>query len=65
VTNEAMREAVSVFPDEPSFRAAVDELLVSGFDSIDLTVVARRRSPERKLGAMYRDVAELENDPQG
>lgn len=57
-----MREAVGVLQDEPSLQAAVDELLISGFDRSDISVVAGRRSVERKLGAMYDNVADLEDE---
>ena len=64
MTSEPVREALGVFPDEPSLRAAVDELLISGFDGSDIRVVAGRRSVEREFGAMYDGVAELEDEPE-
>ncbi len=57
-----MREAVGVLQDEPSLQAAVDELLISGFDRSDISVVAGRRSVERKLGAMHDNAADLEDE---
>ncbi len=59
-----MREAVGVLQDEPSLQAAVDELLISGFDRSDISVVAGRCSVERKLGTMYGNVADLEGGPE-
>ena len=56
------REAVGNFQDERSLEAAVDELQGAGFDRYDISVVAGRRSFEFKFGAMYSNVAELEND---
>ena len=51
MTREPAWEAVGVLEDEPSLRAAVDELPISGFDRSDFSVVAGRRSVERKFGA--------------
>ena len=56
------REAVGNFQDERSLEAAVVELQGAGFDRYDISVVAGRRSLELKFGAMYSNVAELEND---
>ncbi len=64
VTSGPLREAVGVLQDESALRAAVDELLISGFDRSDISVVAGRRSVERKFGAMYDDVADLGDDPE-
>ncbi len=64
MNSKPAREAVGVLQDEPSLRAAVDELLMSGFDRFDINVLAGRRSVECKFGAMYDDVADLEDDPE-
>ena len=61
MASEPVREAVGVFQDEPSLRAAVDKLLISGFDRSEISILAGRRAVERKFGAMYDDVAELED----
>ena len=58
------RETVGNFQDERSLEAAVDKLQRVGFDRYDLSVVAGRRSFEHKFGAMYSNVAELEDDPE-
>ena len=50
---QPVREAVGVFQDEPSLRAMVDELLISGFDRSDIGVVAGHCPVERKFGAMF------------
>jgi hypothetical protein len=42
----------------------VDELLMSGFDISDISVLAGRRSIERTFGYMYDDVTELVDDPE-
>ena len=64
MTGGPLREAVGVLQDESALRAAVDELLISGFDRSDISVVAGRRSVERKFGAMYDDVTDLEDEPE-
>ena len=64
MTSGPVGEAVGVFQDEPSLQAAVDELLMSGFDRSDISVVAGRRSVERRFGAMYDDVTDLEDAPE-
>lgn len=46
-----VREAVAVFHDEASLRAA-DELLMSGFDRSYLSLLGGHRAVERKLGHM-------------
>lgn len=64
MTSIPVREAVGVLHDEPSLRDAVDELLISGFDRADISVVAGRRSVESKFGVMYDDVTHLEDEPE-
>jgi len=59
-----LREAVGVFRDPDSLQAAIDELLSSGFDRRDLSLLASERTVEDKLGRHYRKVAELEDDPR-
>ena len=58
------RETVGNFQDERSLEAAIDKLQRAGFDRYDISVVAGRRSFELKFGAMYSNVAELEDDPE-
>ena len=55
--------AVGVFHDEGSLREAVEELLISGFDRSDLSVLAGHRSIEHRLGHDYGTVIELEDMP--
>ena len=45
------REAIGVFQDEPSLGAAVDDVLMSGFDRSDISVLVGRRPVARKFGA--------------
>ncbi len=46
-----VREAIGVFQDEPSLGAAVDDLLMSGFDRSDISVLVGRRPLGREFGA--------------
>jgi outer membrane lipoprotein SlyB len=59
-----LREAVGVFHDPDFLQAAVDQLLSSGFDRRELSLLASERAVEDKLGHRYRRVAELEDDPR-
>lgn len=52
------REAVGVFHDIRAFQAAVDELVKSGFEHADLSLLASRSTVEQKLGHRYRAVAQ-------
>ncbi len=59
-----IREAVGVFHSEKDFQAAVDELLDHGFDRSDLSLLAGRKTVTEKLGHVYNEVSELEDNPQ-
>ena len=61
---EVVREAVAVFDSEAALQGAVDELLSSGFDSAEVSMLADEREIERKLGHTYNRVGELEDDPK-
>ena len=56
-------EAVAVFDSASTLQNAIDELLVSGFDRADLSLLASERAVVEKLGHMYEKVSELEDDP--
>ncbi len=58
-----VREAVGVFSSEETMQAAIDELLVSGFDRAELSLLASEAAVTEKLGRRYRKVSELEDDP--
>ena len=51
MTCEPVWEAIGVFRDEPSLGAAVDDLLMSGFDGSGISVLVRRCAAARKVGA--------------
>lgn len=61
---EKVREAVAVFHDEESLRAAVDELLISGFDRSLLSLLASHKAVEEKLGAKSDRIREIEDEPE-
>ncbi len=56
------REAVGVFPSWTSLQGAVDELLSSGFDRSELSLLASQKIVEEKLGHLYDKISELEDD---
>ena len=56
-------EAVGVFKDAASLEAAIDELLSSGFDRAELSLLAGEDVVQQKLGHRYDKVTELEDDP--
>jgi hypothetical protein len=59
---EIAREAVGVFASADTLQEAIDELLSSGFDRAELSLLASERAVEEKLGDKYRKVTELEDD---
>jgi outer membrane lipoprotein SlyB len=63
MTKATVRDAVGVFHDETSLQAAVDELLIAGFDRSKLSLLADQDAVEKKLGHLYEKVADLEEDP--
>lgn len=60
---ETVREAVGVFENETRLQAAADELMTSGFDRADLSVLAEHETVARHLGRDFENVTELEDDP--
>lgn len=61
-TQETRTEAVAVFHDPGAFEEAIDELLSSGFDRADLSLLAGEKTVEKKLGHIYEKVEELEDE---
>jgi hypothetical protein len=59
-----MMEAVAVFHDVKTFQAAIDELLLAGFDHADINVLAHDDAIASKLGPTYTSTAEFEDDPE-
>jgi outer membrane lipoprotein SlyB len=58
-----VREAVGVFADANAFQGAIDDLLSSGFDRAELSLLAAKRTVVEKLGHPYEKVAEIEDNP--
>ncbi len=61
--NKTWTEAVAVFHDAYAFQAAIDELLMRGFDHAELSVLASERAVRDKLGHDYTSTTDLEDDP--
>ncbi len=57
----SVREAVGVFDSADTLQAAIDELLSSGFDRAELSLLASEDAVKAKLGHMYRKAGELED----
>jgi hypothetical protein len=57
-----VREAVGLFADQDSLQGAIDELLSSGFDRAELSLLASEHAVTDKLGYAIRR-SELEDDP--
>jgi hypothetical protein len=61
---DAIREAVGYFETADALQEAIDELMSSGFDRAELSLLAAEHAVEEKLGHKYNKVAELEDDPK-
>jgi len=57
-----VREAVGVFDSAETLQDAIDELLSSGFNRSELSLLASDSAVEAKLGRKYRKSSELEDD---
>lgn len=57
------REVVGVFHHWTNLQAAVDELMLHGFDRSEISMLAGEVAVEQKLGHVYKRVSELEDDP--
>jgi hypothetical protein len=58
-----VREAVGAFSTPEALQEAIDELMSSGFDRADLSMLASETTVDEKLGHKYKKIAELEDDP--
>jgi hypothetical protein len=58
-----IREAVGVFDTPEKLQASIDDLMSSGFDRAELSLLAAEKTVDEKLGHKYREVTELEDDP--
>jgi len=59
---ETRTEAVAVFDDAATLQEAIDELLSSGFDRAELSLLAGEDAVEENLGHAYQKAEELEDD---
>ena len=59
-----VREAVGVFDDPDSLQKAADALLQAGFTRAQLSILGSHDAVVRKLGRMYGDVSEIEDNPR-
>jgi hypothetical protein len=57
-----VREAVGVLADPEALERAVDELEISGFDRAALSVLATDETIKDRVGHLYRNVAEIEDN---
>jgi hypothetical protein len=55
-------EAVAVFQDAASLQDAIDEILSSGFDRSEISLLASDKAVEEKLGHAYKKTQDLEDD---
>ncbi len=58
---ETTREAIALFKSEDALQAAIDELLSSGFDRAELSLLATEDTLRRTFGDRYKGSAELED----
>lgn len=62
VAGQGSREAVGLFADQTALQGAIDELLSSGFDRAELSLLASEHVVQDKLGYSIRR-SDLEDDP--
>jgi hypothetical protein len=60
---ESVCEVVGVFHEPDDLESAIDELLSSGFDRADLSLLANENAVATKLGGYYQPASELADDP--
>lgn len=58
----SVREVVGVFADANVLEEAIDELMVSGFDRAEISLLAGEDAVVEKLGHKYKKVEEIEDD---
>jgi len=61
--SDTVREAVAVFASTDTLQGAIDDLLSSGFNRAELSLLAGEKAVEEKLGHAYEKVEQLEDDP--
>ena len=63
MTDHTIREAVGVFNDAEALETTIDELQSSGFNRALISILAGEDTVKEKLGHMYEESKELEDDP--
>ncbi len=63
-TVSVSREAVGIFHGPEELQGAIDELLGSGFNRAELSLLASEAAVVEKLGHLYTRVDELADDPE-
>lgn len=61
--DHTVREAVGVFESAEMLQDAIDDLMSSGFDRAELSLLASESAVEKKLGHVYRKASNLEDEP--
>ena len=56
-------EVVGVFHTSDDLEAAIDELLSSGFDRAEISLLASEEAVAKKLGGRFRSASEIADDP--
>ncbi|HUI22588.1 MAG TPA: hypothetical protein VLZ74_16325 [Methylocella sp.] len=56
-------EAVAIFNTADTLQDAIDDLMNSGFDRADLSLLPAQNMVEARLGHSYQTTSELEDDP--
>jgi hypothetical protein len=59
---QAVHEVVGIFHKAEDLQAAIDELLTSGFDRAELSLIAGEHAVEKKLGHAYRKAGFMADD---
>ena len=61
--NPGVHEVVGIFHRAEDLEVAIDELLSSGFDRAELSLIAGEHAVQKKLGHAYRKVTAMADDP--
>jgi hypothetical protein len=59
--SDVIQEVFGVFETADMLQEAIDDLMSSGFDRAELSLLAAEHTVEEKLGHKYQKVAELED----
>jgi hypothetical protein len=61
--DSGVHEVVGIFHNAGDLQIAIDELLSSGFDRAEISLIAGEHAVEKKLGHAYRKVGAMADDP--